>query len=66
MAEELVDPREVAWHPRHAQQVVGHQEPKNRFEEAFKSGRPHHAWLMTGPTYSFAGLEKGLQAAGRR
>lgn len=23
-------------------------------------------WLMPGPTYSFAGLEKGLQAAGRR
>jgi 4-hydroxy-2-oxoheptanedioate aldolase len=23
-------------------------------------------WLMSGPTYSFAGLEKGLQAAGRR
>ena len=50
MAEELVDPREVAWHPRHAQQILGHQEPKNRFEEAFKSGRPHHAWLMTGPS----------------
>ncbi len=50
MADELVDPREVAWHPRHAQQIVGHQAPKNRFEEAFQSGRPHHAWLMTGPS----------------
>ncbi len=25
-----------------------------------------YQWLMTGPTYSFAGLDKGLKAAGRR
>ncbi len=50
MAEDLVDPREVAWHPRFAAQIVGHHEPRSRFVEAFASGRPHHAWLMTGPS----------------
>ena len=50
MAEELVDPREVPWHPRHALAVLGHDGPRQRFTEAFVSGRPHHAWLMTGPS----------------
>ncbi len=49
MADENEDPREVAWHPRHTQQLVGHAEAANTFTKAFNNGRPHHAWLMTGP-----------------
>jgi DNA polymerase-3 subunit delta' len=49
MADENEDPREVAWHPRHAQQVLGHQAAAEQFYKAFDSGRPHHAWLITGP-----------------
>ena len=49
MAEETEDPREVAWHPRHAAELVGHSETANRFYRAFDDGKPHHAWLLTGP-----------------
>ena len=49
MAEETEDSREVAWHPRHAQELVGHSETANRFYKAFDDGKPHHAWLLTGP-----------------
>jgi DNA polymerase III subunit delta' len=49
MADEQDDPREVAWHPRHATQLVGHVAASNQFYKAFDSGRPHHAWLITGP-----------------
>ena len=49
MAEETEDPREVAWHPRHAAELVGHSETANRFYKAFDDGKPHHAWLLTGP-----------------
>lgn len=49
MAEELDDPREVPWHPRLAQSVVGHEAEQRRFHEAIASGRPHHAWLISGP-----------------
>jgi DNA polymerase III subunit delta' len=48
MAEELDDPREVAWHPRLARSVEGQGEAWQRFASAFQSGRPHHAWLLTG------------------
>jgi DNA polymerase III subunit delta' len=49
MAEELEDPREVAWHPRFAPVVVGHSEAETGFKTSFASGRPHHAWLISGP-----------------
>ena len=49
MAEELDDPREVAWHPRFAPSVVGHAEAQASFVSSFASGRPHHAWLICGP-----------------
>ena len=49
MAEEHEDPREVAWHPRHASTVVGHQDQQDRFRKAFASARPHHAWMFHGP-----------------
>ena len=49
MAEEFEDLREVAWHPRFANLVVGHGGARQDFISAFASGRPHHAWLVTGP-----------------
>jgi DNA polymerase III subunit delta' len=49
MAEESEDPREVPWHPRFAPSVSGHTEAIADFEAAFSSGRPHHAWLISGP-----------------
>ncbi len=48
MAEDLVDPREVAWHPRFSTSVLGHAEAQASFSRAFASGRPHHAWLLMG------------------
>ncbi len=49
MADDIEDPREVAWHPRFAEQVMGHDAERERFTSAIASGRPHHAWLITGP-----------------
>jgi DNA polymerase III subunit delta' len=48
MAEENEDPREVPWHPRFARHVIGHEAAQTQFRTAFESGRPHHAWLITG------------------
>ena len=49
MVEESDDPRDVAWHPRFAQKLIGHEIAKTHFEKAFATGRPHHAWLLHGP-----------------
>ena len=49
MAEEPDDPREVSWHPRLATTVIGHEGATKRFTDAFSSGKPHHAWLISGP-----------------
>jgi DNA polymerase III subunit delta' len=49
MADENEDPREVAWHPRHAAQLVGHQQAAETFYTAFDAAKPHHAWLLNGP-----------------
>jgi DNA polymerase III subunit delta' len=49
MAEETDDPREVAWHPRFASAVQGHADAFGLFRSALASGKPHHAWLITGP-----------------
>jgi DNA polymerase-3 subunit delta' len=67
LAEVSEDPREVAWHPRHAAKVIGHEAARAAFAEAFESGRPHHAWLLSGPKgigkASFAySIAKGLLA----
>ena len=44
--------------------VCGHPHvDANNVETLLAKG---YRWLMPGPTYSFAGLEKGLKAAGRR
>jgi DNA polymerase-3 subunit delta' len=38
--------------------LIGHQAQVSAFQAAFAGGRPHHAWLLTGP----AGLGKALFA----
>jgi DNA polymerase-3 subunit delta' len=50
MADTAADPRETAWHPRHCRQVIGHDKAIAQFRRAFESGKPHHAWLISGPT----------------
>ncbi|MBG1231582.1 hypothetical protein [Aestuariivirga litoralis] len=49
MAEENEDPRERPWHPRYTTKLIGHAAEVSQFEKAFKSGKPHHAWLLCGP-----------------
>jgi DNA polymerase-3 subunit delta' len=69
MADETEDPREVAWHPRHAVQILGHSDAAARFCQAFDAGKPHHAWLITGAkgigkatlAYRLAGHVLGLK-----
>lgn len=71
MAEELVDPREVAWHPRLAPHVVGHEAVQTLFANALASGKPHHAWLLSGPlgigkaTLAYAWARLALGQSGR-
>ncbi len=48
MAADTEDPREVAWHPRHAKEVLGHSHSAVDFYKAYEAGKPHHAWLITG------------------
>ncbi len=48
MVDESADPREVPWHPRFSTHVVGHDAAFDGFKASFASGRPHHAWLITG------------------
>lgn len=48
VADDQEDPREVTWHPRFANRVVGHETALAQFDKAFASGRPHHAWLIHG------------------
>jgi DNA polymerase-3 subunit delta' len=43
------DPREGPLHPRHAQSLLGHDAAERRLVDAYRSGRFHHAWLLTGP-----------------
>lgn len=49
MAEVNDDPREVPWHPRFSKTVMGHEPALQLFEREFAAGKPHHAWLLTGP-----------------
>jgi DNA polymerase-3 subunit delta' len=36
-------------HPRETYQLLGHAEAETRFLTAHRTGRMHHAWLLTGP-----------------
>ena len=49
MADDFKDPREVPWHPRHATGLLGHEAAESHLLQAHRSGRLHHAWLITGP-----------------
>ena len=49
MAELGGDPRDVDWHPRRRHSLYGHAEAEARLLDAHRSGRLHHAWLITGP-----------------
>ena len=47
--EEQTDPRETVLHPRHCQYLIGHDAAEQHLLEAYRSGRFHHGWLITGP-----------------
>ena len=36
-------------HPREVYSLLGHEAAETRFLKAMRSGRMHHAWLLTGP-----------------
>ena len=43
------DRLEGAPHPRETGAIFGHVEAQAAFQQAFTSGRLHHAWMLTGP-----------------
>lgn len=43
------DRAEGCAHPREVYQLLGHELAETRFLTAMRSGRMHHAWLLTGP-----------------
>lgn len=43
------DRREGCPHPRETHRLVGHRDAERALLEAFRSGRMHHAWLISGP-----------------
>ena len=69
MADSEDDLREVAWHPRFSKAVIGHDEARARFANAFAAEKPHHAWLLQGPkgvgkaTFAYA-LARDVLAGG--
>jgi DNA polymerase-3 subunit delta' len=49
MSELPADPRESPLHPRYEKALLGHGAVMAQFAATLSSGRPHHAWLITGP-----------------
>ncbi len=47
--DEQTDPRETILHPRHNTDLIGHDAAEQHLLDAYKSGRFHHGWLITGP-----------------
>jgi DNA polymerase-3 subunit delta' len=47
-AEDIRDPRDVESHPRRHTTLYGHAAAEERLLSAVKSGKLHHAWLITG------------------
>ncbi len=39
----------LAPHPRKTWELYGQSEAEETFRDAYRSGRPHHAWLLMGP-----------------
>jgi DNA polymerase-3 subunit delta' len=48
MAEDVIDPRDVAWHPRRCPKVQGHDKAFATLTSAFASGKMPHAWMLSG------------------
>lgn len=46
---ENTDPRDTPRHPRRRTLLVGHLEAEEKLLHAYRIGRLHHAWLLTGP-----------------
>ena len=44
-----VDPRDTPRHPRRRNILLGHEGAESRLLQAYRSGRLHHAWLISGP-----------------
>jgi DNA polymerase-3 subunit delta' len=49
MAEDFTDPRDTPLHPRRQARLVGHEEAEAHLLQAVRSGKLHHAWLISGP-----------------
>ncbi len=47
-AEDIRDPRDVESHPRRRATLYGHTAAEDRLLAAVKSGKLHHAWLISG------------------
>jgi DNA polymerase III subunit delta' len=45
----LPDQEPGSAHPRAVQELFGHLEAEQAIADSLKGGRPHHAWLITGP-----------------
>jgi DNA polymerase-3 subunit delta' len=43
------DRADACQHPREVYSLLGHQAAETRFLKAMRSGRMHHAWLLSGP-----------------
>lgn len=43
------DRREGCPHPRETARLIGHRDAERELLQAFRSGRMHHAWLISGP-----------------
>ncbi len=44
-----IDSRETDYHPRLRSNLYGHEKVERQMLNAYKAGRLHHAWLLTGP-----------------
>lgn len=56
-------------HPRNALRLVGHESASDLLADQLASGRPHHAWLLSGPrgvgkaTFAYAAAKSVLTGA---
>ncbi len=48
-ADDELDPRENQFHPRLQSRLIGHKEVEQHLLDAYRSGKLHHAWMLTGP-----------------
>jgi len=48
-ADDELDPRENPFHPRLQTRLIGHKDVEDHLLSAYRSGKLHHAWMLTGP-----------------